>query len=103
MSSLGVVFPAKQRFGLVQVVVLAWAWLEGRTHARRHLDAEQIGVRNIADSRLVVDEALADLDMQVAVQNADDTQEAVEAPDGDNGPEVALPVVVYKVDMTKRG
>lgn len=85
-----VVFPTAESDGLVKVIVLTWARLQG-LRGRVHLDPDQVAFGAVGDrGGGCGDESLAELDMEVAVEHAYIANCTVKAPNGDHGPEVAV-------------
>lgn len=86
----GVVFPAAESDGLVEVVMLTRARLQG-LRGRVHLDADQIAFGTVGDrGGGCGDEALSELDVEVAVNHACIADGTIEAPNGNHRPEVAI-------------
>lgn len=84
------VFPAFNAEGLVDVVVLSRCRFE-RAVARLDVDPNNIPRAVVAHIReWSLDEVSTEADVDVAVDNAGETEESVKRPDGYERPEVAV-------------
>lgn len=95
-QSEGVVFPALEREGLVEIVELARRRLvkKRRTGGGGNLDPHKVGALVVRDCRRGTDKALAELDAQVAVELSNKTNSSLKAPDCHHRPVVVVVLVV---------
>jgi hypothetical protein len=78
-----VILPAFEAEGLVQIIVLSWS----RFHMCVDLDGDDVGVLVVSYGRdASLELCLTQPNVDIAVDYPDDSQETIEAPDGNERP-----------------